>query len=184
MNIETAGTETDRVIDALPASYFREAITGRLSVQNGLVQNGLPEEDEFQAILQQMIEPLGPINPEGASNPSLHSDLPSTIYTNTTDVGEDIQAIEWATTTDAEVPAVHPLPELKLNSQHLPSDQLTRRPNPVEMGPVKPDHSGKRLPARLCYLTFSKPWRLAHCGSLHSFLWHPHKSERCRIRRP
>ncbi|WBA82479.1 hypothetical protein [Endozoicomonas sp. GU-1] len=143
MNIETAGTETDRVIDALPASYFREAITGRLSVQNGLVQNGLPEEDEFQAILQQMIEPLGPINPEGASNPSLHSDLPSTIYTNTTDVGEDIQAIEWATTTDAEVPAVHPLPELKLNSQHLPSDQLTRRPNPVEMGPVKPDHSGE-----------------------------------------
>ncbi len=194
MNIETVGTETDRVIDALrntpeitstfpmlssqertlprrhggteekifsvlrasvspwqeviqgqflPASYFREAITGRLSVQNGLVQNGLPEEDEFQAILQQMIEPLGPINPEGASNPSLHSDLPSTIYTNTADFGEDIQAIEWATTTDAEVPAVHPHPELTLNLQHLPSDQQPRRPDPVEMGPVKPDHPGE-----------------------------------------
>ncbi len=194
MNIETVGTETDRVIDALrnspeitstfpmlssqertlpqrhggteekifsvlrasvspwqeviqgqflPASYSREAITGQLSVQNGLVQNGLPEEDEFQAILQQMIEPLGPINPEGASNPSLHSDLPSTIYTNTADFGDDIQAIEWATTTDAEVPAVHPHPELTLNSQHLPSDQLTRRPDPVEMGPVKPDHPGE-----------------------------------------
>ncbi|MGI2030042.1 hypothetical protein [Endozoicomonas acroporae] len=143
MNIETVGTETDRVIDALPASYSREAITGRLSVQNESVQNGLPEEDEFQAILQQMIEPLGPINPEGASNPSLHSDLPSTIYTNTADFEEDIQAVEWATTTDAEVPAVHPHPELTLNLQHLSSDQLARRPDPVEMGPVKPDHPGE-----------------------------------------
>lgn len=143
MNIETVGTETDRVIDALPASYFREAITGRLSVQNELVQDRLPEEDEFQAILQQMIEPLEPINPEGASRPSLHSDLPSTIYTNTADFGEDIQAIEWATTTDAEVPAVHPHPELKLNLQHLSLDQLARRPDSVEMGPVKPDHPGE-----------------------------------------
>lgn len=181
MNIETVGTETERVIDALrnspeitsafpmlssqertlprsdevteekifsvlrassspwqeviqgqflPASYFREAITGRLSVQNESVQNGLPEDDGFQAILQQMIAPLEPINPEWASSPSLHSDLPSTVYTNTkatdfTDSGEpkDIRAIEWVMSTDAEVPAVQPQPGLDLSLQHLPSDQ-------------------------------------------------------------
>ncbi len=123
MNIETVGTEADRVIDALPVSYMQDEITRPLSIEGGQ-----PEESEFQAILQEMIEPLGSVNLLNASNPPLPSDLSSTIGINAPAAGdsgepEAIRAIEGAMSGEIGTPLLHPQSGSYLSAQNIPLAQ-------------------------------------------------------------
>ncbi|MBO9495291.1 hypothetical protein J7438_14515 [Thalassotalea sp. G20_0] len=169
MNIETVGTETG----SDPVSSIRKDITGRPSIQNETVQNGVPWEGGFQAILQQII---APINSVSTSGPPLDAGLSSSINTTTfVDFAEHqgIYAMEWAMSTDAGVPVVHPHPGLNVSLPIAPPDQevvqnpphsrvaVTTPPEPflllqatadqltsvpAEMQPVKPDHLGEEVP--------------------------------------
>ena len=135
------------MIDALSASYIRQ-------IGQWPVQEGLGEDGEFQAILQQIeqqIETLAPIEPVGALGQVLLSDLPST--TNTTcSVGEHEgpEVAPWGMPTDASAAVFYPQSGVNLSLQEVMPDQeqgmcdhlLCRplhRPDPV----VAPGHPGE-----------------------------------------
>ncbi|USE38279.1 hypothetical protein [Endozoicomonas sp. SCSIO W0465] len=137
MTIETVGTEADSVINALPVSFIREGITGQLPVQ------GERPEDEFQAIVQQMIELSGLINPQFASDSSSAADLPSTINSSTTAFAvtggqQDIPTIEWLTSAGAAIPAAYSQPGWNSGLQQvLPEQPDQRQASPVSLT-IKP----------------------------------------------
>lgn len=120
MNIETVGAVTGGLIEVISDPYIQEEETGRLQVQDRL-----PEEHEFQAILQQIDEPLGTVSLVSDSAPCLRSDLLSSIDKVFGDSGanEDIRAIEGFISGASEIPTVHPRAESNLNLQNFPAAQ-------------------------------------------------------------
>ncbi|WP_257285218.1 hypothetical protein [Endozoicomonas sp. SESOKO1] len=141
MNIETVGTEADSVIDALPASSIQEGISGQLPVGDEV-----PKGDEFQAILQLMIEPSGLVNPVSVSSSSSGPDFISTINTTAfEDSGEPegLPTINGAISADAVIPTAYSQPGLNSSSQHVPPEQPVQNPAPAETLTVKPVPEGE-----------------------------------------
>lgn len=144
MNIETVGTEADSVIDALPVSSIQEGISGQLPVGDEVPQpvgDKVPKGDEFQAILQLMIEPSGLVNPVSLSSSSSGPDFPSTINTTAfEDSGEPegLPTMMGSMSADAVIPVASSQPGLNLSSQYVLPEQPVQSPAPAETPAVKP----------------------------------------------